>query len=84
MNQTENRRNHRANLSDCVEPSSGFIIKLGRRMKKEAAVRQPYHGHPRPDFAGARVEVVLVQDPQVGSEIPGLRHKRVLNIAASI
>src|SRR5882757_6458543 len=73
-----------ANLSDRVERLAGFVIELGRRMKKEAAVGQPYHGHPRAYFAGARVEGVLVNDPQVRSEIPGLRHERILNIAASI
>jgi hypothetical protein len=53
-------------------------------MKKEAAVGQPYHGHSRAYFAGARVEVVLVEDPEVGSEVPGLRHRHILNIAVSI
>jgi hypothetical protein len=52
-------------------------------MKKEAAVGQPYHGHPRAYFASARVEVVLVKDPEVGSEIRGLCHQRILSLLFS-
>ena len=72
------RRYDRANFSERVETLPRFVIELGRRMKKEAAVGQPYHGHPRAYFAGARVEFVVVEDPEVGSKIRGLCHQRIL------